>query len=83
MAPYIPLYLRRSDGRMTAQAHGVSEQNAPEESQLNTSPRADGFCDYYRLCKGDDLKCLDWRRKLAGMLVEQLGSKELKGKTTD
>ena len=80
MAPFYTLYVRRSDGKIQAQVHGVIEQNEPTQDQLNQSPNAQGICDFYRLCKPDDPKVLDWRRKLGGMLIREVGAKEPKGK---
>ncbi|KAL9054238.1 MAG: hypothetical protein Q9162_004271 [Coniocarpon cinnabarinum] len=80
MAPYYPLYVRRSDGKLQVQVHGTTEQNEPTKDQLNQTANAQGICDFYRLCKTDDLKVLDWRRKLGGMLMKEIGAKEPKGR---
>lgn len=76
MAPYYPLYIRRSDGKFQIKAHGKPETNEPTSEQLDQSPNAQGVCDFYRICKADDPKLLDWRRKLGGMLIRELQAKE-------
>ena len=84
MAPYYALVVRRSDGKLQAKAHGSSELNEPTKEQLNQAPNSQGICDFYRLCKADDSKVLDWRRKLGGMLMKEMpaGAKEPKGRTS-
>lgn len=78
MAPYFPLYVRRSDGRLEISSKGVKELNRPSGDQLDNTPNAQGMSDFYRECAVGD-KDVDWRRKLGGMLIRELGGKETRG----
>ncbi|KAK8161084.1 hypothetical protein BKA80DRAFT_222424, partial [Phyllosticta citrichinensis] len=71
MAPFHPLYIRRSDGRAVT-GEKKKERNEPTPEQLNQKPDAKGVCDYYRLIEDDEPKNVDWRRKLGGMLLREL-----------
>ncbi|KAK7538244.1 transcription-silencing protein Clr2-domain-containing protein [Phyllosticta citribraziliensis] len=71
MAPFYPLYIRRSDGRAVT-GEKKKESNEPTPEQLNQKPDAKGICDYYRLIEDDEPKNVDWRRKLGGMLLREL-----------
>lgn len=55
------------------------EKNEPSPDQLDRTPDAKGVCDYYREIAKDETKHMDWRRKLAGMLIRELGGKEYEG----
>jgi len=80
MAPYYPLYIRRSDGKLEVQgSKKLKERNEPLAEQLNTAPNAQGISDFYRLCLTGETKEVDWRRKLGGMLMREIGEKEPKG----
>jgi len=80
MAPYYPLYIRRSDGKLEVRASSkAKELNQPLAQQLNTKPNAQGISDFYRLCETGETKEVDWRRKLGGMLMREIGDKEPKG----
>ena len=72
MTLYYPLYIRRSDGKLQVKSHGRAEANEPTPEQLDQSPNEKGIFDFYKLCKDDDPKLLDWRRKLGGMLIREL-----------
>lgn len=73
MAPFLPLYVRRSDGKHEIAAKGKrSEQNAPTAEQLDQKPDKHGVSDFYREVSLDEMKSLDWRRKLGGMLAREL-----------
>lgn len=80
MAPWYPVYCRRSDGKLetskSASLKAPKEKNEPTAEQLNPKPNAKGICDYYRACEPGHGKEIDWRRKLGGMLVRELGSKD-------
>ena len=80
MTPYYPLYVRRSDARLNTKPHGTTEPNEPTADQLDQSPNAQGVCDFYRICKPDDAKLIDWRRKLGGMLMREIAPTQFKGK---
>lgn len=83
MAPFYPIIVRRSDGKLQIKAKtGGGEANRPTPSQLDQRPDTKSICDYYRLCNEGDAKEVEWRRKLAGMLVRELAPKEPKGSMT-
>ncbi|TKA68851.1 hypothetical protein B0A49_08081 [Cryomyces minteri] len=76
---WFKLYPSRSDGkRETTNAKGQKEQNQPTPQQLDSSPNDKGVVDYYRPVARGDPKDLDWRRKLGGMLMRELGTEEEK-----
>ena len=82
MAPYFPLYLNRSDGRLETISlkSKKKESNAPNEAQLNPKREVNGNRDYYKPIEVGDAKEVDWRRKLGGMLMKEIGEKEHSGK---
>lgn len=71
---YNVLYVRRSDGKLEFRHKGQTEKNAPTAKQLDQTPDARGVADYYRELDPVEPKVLDWRRKLASMLMKHLGS---------
>lgn len=77
MAPFYSVYARRSDGLLATSKAGSlkasKEPNEPTSAQLDSKPSAQGVSDYYRLCEPGHGKEVDWRRKLGGMLVRELG----------
>lgn len=81
MAPYFPLYLSRSDGKLEIMSSKTRkrEVNAPTEAQLDERPDAKGVSDYYKELEVGDAKEVDWRRKLGGMLMREIGGKEQQG----
>lgn len=84
MAPFYSVYPRRTDGSLQNSKAGSlkasKELNEPTAAQLDSKPNAQGVSDYYRLCEPGHGKEMDWRRKLGGMLVRELGgSAELQG----
>jgi len=79
MAPFFPLYVLRSDGRLIISSKGSKEPNQPIASQLDPKPNGQGISDFYRECPPGDPKEIDWRRKLGGMLMRELGGAETKG----
>ncbi|KAI9728207.1 MAG: hypothetical protein M1828_004668 [Chrysothrix sp. TS-e1954] len=79
MAPYFSAYVARSDGKLeTRTSKQATEPNQPSSDQLDQKPNAQGVADYYRECKFGEIKEQEWRRKLGGMLMRELGSKENK-----
>ncbi|KIV99610.1 uncharacterized protein PV09_08785 [Verruconis gallopava] len=71
------IYCRRSDGKLETEGKNrVREKNEPTKEQLDSTPNEKGVSDYYRPLTMHDAKHLDWRRKLAGMLVKELGGKD-------
>ena len=80
MTRFTILYLRRSDGKTeTVDRSRQREKNEPTPEQLNAEPNAQGISDYYREIPYNEHKHSDWRRKLAGMLMRELGTKEQSG----
>lgn len=80
MAPFFPLYIRRSDGKTEIKSSSSSkEPNQPQPDQLDTTPNAQGISDFYRQSHPGEGKELDWRRKLGGMLMREIGGKEANG----
>lgn len=71
-----PIFAHRSDGRTVVNNKGTPIRNGPTESQLDRKANADGQADYYRLIPKEDAKHVDWRKKLGGMLVREIGKKE-------
>lgn len=84
MAPYFPLYISRSDGRLETLSvkSKKKESNAPSEAQLNANREVNGKKDFYKSIEVGDAKEVDWRRKLGGMLMREIGDKEHAGKHT-
>ncbi len=78
MAPYFPLYVSRSDGKLDVLSSKTKkiERNEPTTSQLNDTPDSKGISDFYKRLEIGDAKEVDWRRKLGGMLMRELGEKE-------
>lgn len=84
MAPYFPIYISRSDGKLetTSPKTRKREINAPTEAQLDERPDPKGVIDYYKELDVGDAKEVDWRRKLGGMLMREIGDKEQLGTLT-
>jgi hypothetical protein len=81
MAPFYPLYVRRSDGKIAINTSSVkNDPNQPVGTALDAKPNAKGIVDFYRPCPVDGEKEIDWRRKLAGMLMREIGGAEAKGR---
>ncbi|EGP84777.1 uncharacterized protein MYCGRDRAFT_105665, partial [Zymoseptoria tritici IPO323] len=76
MAPFYPIYIRRSDGKLAVTAHSRKETNEPTAEQLDQKPDKNGISDYYRQVQPDEPKHLDWRRKIGGMLARELRYKD-------
>ncbi|KAI9795561.1 MAG: hypothetical protein M1833_006961 [Piccolia ochrophora] len=75
MAPFVPVYVARSDGKLQLK----EGRNEPTGDQLKSTPDAKGVSDFYKKLEDGDAKEIDWRRKLGGMLMRQLGGKEYAG----
>lgn len=85
MAPYFPLYISRSDGRLETLSLKTKkkESNAPNAAQLNSNREINGNRDFYKAIEVGDAKEVDWRRKLGGMLMKEIGDKEHSGRETN
>lgn len=79
MTRFFPLYVRRSDGKREVVTSKGKEKNAPSSEQLDRTPNAKGIADYYREIAEDEPKHLDWRKKLAGMLMREIGGASNEG----
>ncbi|KAF2268713.1 hypothetical protein CC78DRAFT_350986 [Lojkania enalia] len=82
MTQFWPLFPARSDGHEQISAKGVVVRNAPNAQQLDQTPNELGQADYYRLLAWDEPKHIDWRKKLGGMLLRELGGKQYEDKWT-
>lgn len=71
---YQVLYVRRSDGKLDITHRGRREKNEPTPEQLDQTPDANGIADYYRELGPNESKVLDWRRKLASMLMKNIAN---------
>ena len=81
MAPYFPLYVSRSDGKLETVDKGKKrEPNCPTDDQLEGKQDAKGNADYYKELELGDAREVDWRRKLGGMLIREVGGKEHPGR---
>lgn len=83
MAPYVPIYVSRSDAKLEAISSKSrrKEPNEPTAAQLDNTPDAKGISDYYKYLDVGDSKEVDWRRKLGGLLMKEIGGKEQIGKS--
>ncbi|QIW99313.1 hypothetical protein AMS68_004831 [Peltaster fructicola] len=80
MARFYPVYVRRSDGTNEVISKGSRrEYNQPTAEQMDQRPDKNGVSDYYRECEINEVKSLDWRRKLGGMLARELQWKDKNG----
>ncbi|KAL8844670.1 MAG: hypothetical protein Q9176_000770 [Flavoplaca citrina] len=80
MAPYRPIYLTRSDGKLEIVSKSrKKELNAPTADQLDSKPDAKGNTDYFKELELGDAKEVDWRRKLGGMLIREIGGQDHPG----
>ncbi|KAF2180073.1 hypothetical protein K469DRAFT_673350 [Zopfia rhizophila CBS 207.26] len=73
LTPFWPLFIRRSDGKTEVIARGVRAKNVPSQAQLDRTPNEKGVCDYYRELDREEPKHQDWRKKLGGMLMREIG----------
>ncbi|KAH8622269.1 hypothetical protein IG631_22991 [Alternaria alternata] len=80
MTPFFPIFASKSDGQHIVNLKGRPLRNGPTEEQLNTTPNDQGQRDFYRLIDKDDPKHQDWRKKLGGMLLREVGGKQQEGR---
>lgn len=73
MTPFWPVFATKSDGQSIVIHKNKPLRNGPTEQQLDKRPNDQGQCDFYRLIAKDDPKHIDWRKKLGGMLLRELG----------
>jgi hypothetical protein len=76
MTQFWPIFANRSDGLDMINQKNKPLRNAPTQDQLNKKPNDQGQCDFYRLIEKDDPKHIDWRKKLGGMLLREIGGKQ-------
>ena len=80
MAPYFPLYITRSDGKTEILTKTrKKEPNTPTDDQLDSRPDTKGIVDYFKELEVGDAKEVDWRRKLGGMLIREIGGQDHPG----
>ena len=83
MAPFFYVDVRRSDGKYECETKSKQKElNEPTKEQLDNTPNEKGVSDYYKELKEGEAKELDWRRKLGGMLMRQVGDEKHRGKFT-
>ncbi|EUC42285.1 hypothetical protein COCMIDRAFT_103874 [Bipolaris oryzae ATCC 44560] len=80
MTSFWPIFASKSDGQHVVNIKGRPIRNGPTEEQLNMSPNDQGQRDFYRLIEKDDPKHQDWRKKLGGMLLREIGGKQYEDK---
>jgi hypothetical protein len=68
-----PIFAAKSDGHDVVNQKGRVVRNGPTQEQLDRTPNEQGQCDFYRLIDKDDPKHVDWRKKLGGMLLREMG----------
>ncbi|KAF2467683.1 uncharacterized protein BDR25DRAFT_291660 [Lindgomyces ingoldianus] len=73
LTPFWPLHVGRSDGKGQVTVKGIKVNNGPDPKQLDRTPNQAGQCDYFREIDRDEPKHMDWRRKLGGMLLREIG----------
>lgn len=78
MPAYYPVTICRSDGQfeVSLKNGAAKELNRPTAEQLDKTPDAEGYVDFYEPLGLEDTKAKDWRRKIGGMLMHVLGGKE-------
>lgn len=79
MTQFWPIIPHKSDGREEIAGKGLPLKNGPSAQQLDQTPNAQGQADYYRLIAKDEPKHTDWRKKLGGMLLRELGGPQYEG----
>ena len=77
---YQPVVVARSDGQLETGSGRDREKNEPTPEQLDDTPDKNGVVDYYKKLGDEEPKSLDWKRKLAEMLMRELGDTEHKGR---
>ncbi|KAF2645968.1 hypothetical protein P280DRAFT_389845 [Massarina eburnea CBS 473.64] len=80
LTAFWPIFPQKSDGQEVVNQKGKIVRNGPSEAQLDSTPNEQGIADFYREVKKDDPKHVDWRKKLGGMLLREIGGKEHEGK---
>jgi hypothetical protein len=79
LTSFWPIFAVKSDGHDVVSQKGRPLRNGPTEAQLDRTPNDQGQCDFYRLIETDDPKHIDWRKKLGGMLLREMGGKQYEG----
>jgi len=79
LTSFWPIFAVKSDGHDVVNQKGRVVRNGPTQEQLDRTPNEQGQCDFYRLIEKDDPKHLDWRKKLGGMLLREIGGKQHEG----
>ncbi|KAF2871357.1 transcription-silencing protein Clr2-domain-containing protein [Massariosphaeria phaeospora] len=80
LTKFWPIFACKSDGHEVVNQKGRPVRNGPTEAQLDRTPNAQGQADYYRLIEKDEPKHIDWRKKLGGMLLREIGGKQYEDK---
>ncbi|MCJ1391543.1 hypothetical protein MMC18_004407 [Xylographa bjoerkii] len=85
------VYLQLSDGKLEVSvkksekgnAGRKREANGPTQAQLQKVKDSKGLFTFYQKLKVSHPKHIEWRRKLGGMLMRELGKKESQSKWFD
>lgn len=77
MARFTTVSVARSDGRSEFLQNGILVPNEPPRK--DEAPGPDGSIDFYLKLQENDPTALDWKRKLGGMLVRDIGGPEQAG----
>jgi hypothetical protein len=77
MARFTTVSVARSDGRSEYLQNGSLVPNEPPRK--DETPGPDGSIDFYLKLQENDPTALDWKRKLGGMLVRDIGGPEQAG----
>lgn len=69
------LIIGRSDGKRAVENPKIrqKEDNQPTKAQLQKTVDSKGVQNYYQAVKIGHPKNMEWRKKLGGMLMNQLG----------
>jgi enterochelin esterase-like enzyme len=69
------MYIARSDGKKTVKQSKskLREENQPTKSQLEKSIDKEGIESFYQAVPIGHAKSMEWRKKLGGMLMKELG----------
>ncbi|KAF2703559.1 hypothetical protein K504DRAFT_391996 [Pleomassaria siparia CBS 279.74] len=80
LTQFWPIFPTKSDGKEVVNIRGDIQRNGPSQEQLDKTPNDQGQCDYYRQIEEDEPKHVDWRKKLGGMLLREIGGKQYEAK---
>ena len=75
MVALIELFIARSDGKQEIiSTKGGTLNNGPTAKQLSKVQGQNGSSGYYQAVEHSDSKSVEWRRKLGGLLMREVGA---------